>query len=240
MGESIRVLVVQTGVLMRRAVVQRLESSGATVVGQAQTNAEALVEYAQRYPDVVTVDVRLGAESGLVLIQDLLECHPDAVVVVYSGHGDMHLARQALAVGAAGYICRGASRAELWDALRRAVDGVRPVLDQRLVEVRSESAPEPAAGAGPVPQLTTRQRQVLHLVAAGTTSNKELAKELFISEKTVKSHIERITANLDVSRRTQLPLRALELGLLPVPEQPPSRARAGAASTEMAASRITG
>lgn len=238
MGESIRVLVVQTGVLMRRAVVQRLESSGATVVGQAQTNAEALVEYAQRYPDVVTVDVRLGPESGLVLIQDLIECHPDAVVVVYSGHGDMHLARQALAVGAAGYICRGASRAELWDSLQRAVDGVRPVLDRRLVEVRSESVPAPAAG--PVPQLTTRQRQVLHLVAAGTTSNKELAKELFISEKTVKSHIERITANLDVSRRTQLPLRALELGLLPVPEQPPSHARAGAASTKMAASRITG
>jgi hypothetical protein len=57
-------------------------------------------------------------------------------------------------------------------------------------------------------------------VAAGTTSNKDLAKELFISEKTVKSHIERITACLDVSRRTQLPLRAFELGLLPVLEQP--------------------
>lgn len=227
MGESIRVLVVQAGVLMRRAVVQRLESSGATVVGQAETNAEALVEYAQRYPDAVMVDVRLGAESGLVLIQDLLECHPDAVVVVYSGHGDMHLARQAVAAGAAGYICRGASRAQLWDCLRLAVSGVRPMLDQRPVEVRSQSVPEPAASTDPVPQLTARQRQVLHLVAAGTTSNKELARELFISEKTVKSHIERITANLDVSRRTQLPLRALELGLLPVPEQPPSRARAG-------------
>lgn len=222
--------------MMRRAVVQRLETSGATVVGEAETNAEALVEYAQRHPDVVTVDVRLGPESGLTLIEDLLEFHPDAVAIVYSGHGDVRLARQAVEAGAAGYICRGASRAELWDSLRLAVAGVRPVLDQRLVEVRSQTVAEPAA-ASSAPQLTARQRQVLHLVAAGTTSNKELAKELFISEKTVKSHIERIAANLDVSRRTQLPLRAVELGLLPVPEQP---ARASAAPATMAGSRRTG
>jgi DNA-binding NarL/FixJ family response regulator len=240
MGESIRVLVVQTGALMRQAVVQRLESSGVSVVGQAGTNAEALVEYAQRHPDVVTLDVRLGAESGMVLIQDLLEFHPDAVIVVYSGHGDVRLARQALAAGAAGYICRGASRAELRDSLRLAVAGVRPVLDRRLVEVRSESVPEPAASPVAAPQLTARQRQVLHLVAAGTTSNKDLARELVISEKTVKSHIERITANLDVSRRTQLPLRALELGLLSAPEQLPSRGSGRLAATAMAASRGAG
>src|ERR1700710_342418 len=132
MGEPIRILVVQAGLLMRQAVVQRLEASGMSVVGQAGSNAEALVEYAQRHPDVVTVDVRLGAESGLVLIEDLLEFHPDAVVLVYSGHGDARLARQAVAVGAAGYVCRGASRAELWDCLRLAVAGVRPVLDPRL------------------------------------------------------------------------------------------------------------
>lgn len=223
MGESVRVLVVQSGSLMRQAVAQRLEASGVQVVGQAATNAEALVEYAQCYPDVVTVDVRLGAESGLVLISDLLEFYPDAVVVVYSGHVDARLARQALAAGAAGYICRGASRAELREALCQVVSGRRPVLDPRLVEVRSEAVPDPAAAASPVPQLTARQRQVLDLVAAGTTSNKDLAKELFISEKTVKSHIERITASLDVSRRAQLPLRAVELGLLPAAGGEPAR-----------------
>ena len=240
MAESIRVLVVQAGGLMRQAVVQRLEASGATVVGQAETNAEALVEYAQRHPDVVTVDVRLGAESGLVLIEDLLEFDPGAVVLVYSGHGDVRLARQAVAAGAAGYVCRGASRAELWDYLESTVAGVRPVLDRRLVEVRSHSVPDAAASAGSAPQLTARQRQVLHLVAAGTTSNKDLAKELFISEKTVKSHIERIAASLDVSRRTQLPLRAVELGLLPVPDKPPARARDGRPVTAMAGSRPMG
>jgi DNA-binding NarL/FixJ family response regulator len=220
-----RVLVVQAGTLMRQAVVQRLEASGATVVGQAETNAEALVEYAQRYPDVVTVDVQLGPESGFVLIEDLLECHPGAVVVVYSGHGDARLARQALAAGAAGYLCRGASRAELRDCLESAVAGVRPVLDRRLLEVRSHSVADQPVSAWPAtaPQLTERQRQVLRLVAAGTTSNRGLAQELFISEKTVKSHIERIAARLDVSRRTQLPLRAVELGLLPLSERRPGQ-----------------
>jgi DNA-binding NarL/FixJ family response regulator len=239
-GESIRVLVVQAGTLMRQAVVQRLQASGATVVGQAGTNAEALVEYAQRHPDVMTVDVRLGAESGFVLIEDLLEFHPGAVVLVYSGHGDARLARQAVAAGAAGYVCRGASRAELRDCLEAAVAGVRPVLDQRLVEVRSQSVPDSVAGADSPPQLTARQRQVLHLVAAGTTSNKDLARELFISEKTVKSHIERIAASLDVSRRTQLPLRAMELGLLPMPDQPPGRTPPARPITAMAGSRRTG
>lgn len=237
MGEAIRVLVVQAGLLMRRAVVQRLEASGLDVVGQAGSNAEALVEYAQRHPDVVTVDVRLGAESGFVLVEDLLEFHPDAVVMVYSGHGDARLARQALAAGAAGYLCRGASRAEVRDCLSLAVSGVRPVLDPRLIEVRSETVPDATASA---PQLTARQRQVLHLVAAGTTSNKDLARELFISEKTVKSHIERITASLDVSRRTQLPLRAFELGLLPVPESQPARTAVHRPAAAMAGSRGTG
>ncbi len=240
MGEPIRILVVQTGLLMRQAVVQRLEASGMSVVGQAGSNAEALVEYAQRYPDVVTVDVRLGAESGFVLIEDLLECHPDAVVMVYSGHGDARLAQQALEAGAAGYLCRGASRAELREALHRAVSGARPVLDRRLVDVRSESVPDAPVTAGATPQLTARQRQVLHLVAAGTTSNKDLAKELFISEKTVKSHIERITACLDVSRRTQLPLRAFELGLLPVPEPQPTRTGFDRPAAAMAGSRGSG
>lgn len=238
MGDPIRVLVVQAGLLMRQAVVQRLEASGMSVVGQAGSNAEALVEYAQRYPDVVTVDVRLGPESGFVLIEDLLECHPDAVVMVYSGHGDARLARQALAAGAAGYLCRGASRTELRDCLQLAVSGVRPVLDPRLVEVRSETVPDTAAS--PTPQLTARQRQVLHLVAAGTTSNKDLARELFISEKTVKSHIERITACLDVSRRTQLPLRAFELGLLSVPESQSARPGFDRPAAAMAGSRSAG
>lgn len=240
MAERVRVLVVQSGGLMRQAVAQRLEASGVAVVGQAGNNAEALVEYAQRHPDVVTVDVRLDGESGLVLIEDLLEFHSGAVVMVYSGHGDAHLARQAVAAGAAGYVCRGASRAELRDCLESAVAGVRPVLDQRLVEVRSHSIADLAASAGSAPQLTARQRQVLRLVAAGTTSNKELARELFISEKTVKSHIERIAASLDVSRRTQLPLRAVELGLLAVPDVPPVRTRPTRPVTAMAGSRRTG
>jgi DNA-binding NarL/FixJ family response regulator len=175
-----------------------------------------------------------------VLIEDLLECHPDAVVLVYSGHGDARLARQALAAGAAGYVCRGASRTELQDCLQLAVSGTRPVLDRRLVEVRSQAAPDSTVGASSAPQLTARQRQVLHLVAAGTTSNKELAKELFISEKTVKSHIERITASLDVSRRTQLPLRAFELGLLPVPERKPARVPFEQLAAALADSRRTG
>jgi len=240
MGEPIRILVVQAGLLMRQAVVQRLEASGMSVVGQAGSNAEALVEYAQRHPDVVTVDVRLGAESGFVLIEDLLEFHPGAVVMVYSGHGDVRLARQAVQAGAAGYLCRGASRTELRTSLERALSGVRPVLDQRLVEVHSEAVPDPAAAVDSFPQLTARQREVLRLVAAGTTSNKDLAKELFISEKTVKSHIERITACLDVSRRTQLPLRAFELGLLPVPEHRSARTVFGRPTAAMAGSRRAG
>lgn len=231
MGEPIRVLVVQTSALMRRAVAQRLEASGVHVVGRAETNAEALVEYAQWHPDVVVVDVRLGAESCCVLIADLLECYPGAVVVVYSGLDDVQLAKQALDAGAAGYICRDASRTELHDCLQSALGGVRPVLDQRISDQPSVFAPDTGGSALHPRHLTARQQEVLELMAAGTTSNKDIAKQLFISEKTVKSHIERIAANLDVSRRTQLALRALELGLIATAKAPagPSGGRAGPA-----------
>jgi two-component system response regulator DevR len=218
MGEPIRVLVVQGSALMRQAVAQRLEASGAVVVGKAQTNAEALVEYAQRHPDVVIVDVRLGAESGCVLIADLLECYPDAVVLVYSNL-DVQLVDQAVEAGAAGYVCRDASRTELQNCLRLALRGVRPVLDQRITGRRSAGSSDAGGSLVRPRQLTARQREVLELMAAGTTSNKDIAKQLFISEKTVKSHIERIAACLDVSRRTQLALRALELGLIAATDQ---------------------
>jgi DNA-binding NarL/FixJ family response regulator len=235
MGEPIRVLVVQASALMRQAVAQRLEASGAEVVGKAQTNAEALVEYAQRHPDVVILDVRLGAESGFVLIADLLECYPDAVAVVYSGLNDAQLAKRAVEAGAAGYICRDASRAELHDCLMLALRGVRPVLDQRITGQRPGNSCESGPSSAHPRQLTARQQEVLELMAAGTTSNKDIAKELFISEKTVKSHIERIAASLDVSRRTQLALRALELGLIPATEPAPAGLTGGRSRGAMTA-----
>jgi len=233
MGEPIRVLVVEASALMRQAVSQRLRSSDAVVVGEAGTNAETLVEYAQRHPDVVTVEVRLGAESGFDLVADLLESDPGAVVVVYSRLEDPELARQAVAAGAAGYIRKDASRAELRDCLRLVLRDVRPVFDRRTrAEVRSGAAPEATDRPRLAPHLTARQRQVLEVMVSGTTSNKGIATELLISEKTVKSHIERIAASLDVSSRTQLALRALELGLIATTGQPaarPSAYRAGAA-----------
>ena len=213
MGDPITVLVVEADLLMSKAISQRLSSSGAAVVGEARTNVEALVDYAQHHPQLVTLDVRLGRESGFVLVADLVTWDRDAIVLLYSASVDVQLARRAVAAGAAGYLRRDVSRAELEDCLRLAVAGVRPVFDQRTWTALAAGAVSPGGSRAQTPRLTARQRQVLQLMAAGTTSNKALASKLFISEKTVKSHIEQLAASLDVSHRSDLALRALELGV---------------------------
>jgi DNA-binding NarL/FixJ family response regulator len=201
MVETLRVLVVDADAVMRKALVQRLESIGASIVGEAASNAATLVEYAQCHPDLVTLDLGHDDESGIPLITDLLE---------YA-----ELIRAAVTAGAAGYIRKSASRAEFRDCLRRAVDGVRPVFDQRTMLDLHADPSAPLTSTHPqAPHVTARQRQVLEVIATGTTSSKGIAKLLFISEKTVKSHIERLSARLDVSNRSQLALRAVELGVI--------------------------
>jgi DNA-binding NarL/FixJ family response regulator len=200
---------------MRQALVQRLESIGASIVGEAASNAATLVEYAQCHPDLVTLDLGHDDESGIPLITDLLEYQPAAVIMVYSRLDDAELIRAAVTAGAAGYIRKSASRAEFRDCLRRAVDGVRPVFDQRTMLDLHADPSAPLTSTHPqAPHVTARQRQVLEVIATGTTSSKGIAKLLFISEKTVKSHIERLSARLDVSNRSQLALRAVELGVI--------------------------
>jgi DNA-binding NarL/FixJ family response regulator len=215
MVDTIRALVVDGNAVMRKALVQRLESIGARVVGQAASNAATLVEYAQCHPDVVTLDLGRDEESGVPLIVDLLEYQPNAVIVVYSRLDDANLIREAVAAGAAGYIRKSASRSELGECLRLALGGVRPVFDRRtMLELHADPASGDASVQAQAPHVTARQRQVLEVIATGTTSSKGIARLLFISEKTVKSHIERLSARLDVSNRSQLALRAVELGVI--------------------------
>jgi DNA-binding NarL/FixJ family response regulator len=234
--DAIRVLVVDGNAVMRRALVQRLESIGARVVGQAPSNAATLVEYAQCHPDVVTLDLEPGEESGVTLIEDLLEYQPDAVILAYSRLDDVAVIRQAIDAGAAGYIRKSASRTELGDCLSSVLQGRRPVFDRRtMMELHADPAATSTTTLAPAPHVTARQRQVLEVIATGTTSSKGIARVLFISEKTVKSHIERLSARLDVSNRSQLALRAVELGVIrphdaQLGAQPPQPERSRAAA----------
>src|SRR3978361_140043 len=160
MVETTRGLVVDGNAVMRKAFVQRRESIGACVVGQAASNAATLVEYAQCHPDLVTLDLEPEEESGVTLIADLLEYQPDAVIVVYSRLDDAELIREAGAAGAAGYIRKSANPSELGECLRRALGGSRPVFDRHtMLELDADRAAGDASGQAQAPHVTARQRQ---------------------------------------------------------------------------------
>lgn len=119
-----RVLVVDDHIVLRTGLVEIInESGGLRVCGEASTSAEALQVAADTQPDVVIVDVSLGLESGLDLVEPIRARCPNARVLMLSGHDEPQFAEQAKLVGAMGYVVKGSSAASLVQAVRRIAAG---------------------------------------------------------------------------------------------------------------------
>jgi len=181
-----------------------------TVVGEAASAAEAVVSVAALAPDVVLMDLRMPGGDGVAATRRILAGSPATRVVVlttYETDGDILPAVEA---GAAGYLLKDASRADLLHAVRAAARGetvLAPSVARRLVRrVRQ-----------PAVSLSGREVEVLRLVGAGL-SNAEIGRDLHISEATVKTHLLRTFAKLGVSDRTAAVTTAMAAGLL----EPPS------------------
>ena len=173
-------------------------------VGQAGTGEEAIQQHAALKPDVTLMDLRLPGISGVETIRRIRQRAPDARIIVlttYEGDEDIH---QAMEAGASGYLVKGLPQEMLVSAVRRVHAGGRylpPPMSQAL------------AARTPDSNLSTRERQVLALVAKGN-SNKEIAVQLGITEATVKCHVSVILMRLSASDRTQAVVTALQRGLI--------------------------
>jgi DNA-binding NarL/FixJ family response regulator len=209
-GRRIRLLIVDDHPIVRDGLRAVFESEAAfEVVGQATDGAEAVERAAALGVDVVLMDLRMPRMGGVEAIRKLRETAPDIRVLVLTTFDSDTDVLPAVEAGATGYLLKDAPRDELLRAVHAAYLGqavLAPSVAQKLLgRVRTSTVP--------VEQLTERELKVLTLVASGTT-NREAAKQLFISEATVKTHLLHTYAKLGVRDRAAAVAEAYKRGLL--------------------------
>lgn len=207
----ISVLIVDDHPVVRDGLRGMFESApGFRVLGEAANGVEAVERAAALDPDVILMDLRMPGGGGVDAIRELTRRAARAKVLVLTTYDTDSDTLPAIEAGATGYLLKDAPRDELFTAVRAAAEGrtvLSPAVASRLVSaVRSPQAP----GNEP---LSAREREVLALVAKGT-SNREIARELFISEATVKTHLTHLYGKLGVKDRAAAVAVAYDRGIL--------------------------
>ena len=210
-----RVIVVDDQTVVREGLVMSLETmQGIEVVGSASDGEEAVELVAAVSPEVVLMDLRMPRVDGVEATRRIRADHPETQVVVLTTYADDESIVGALRAGAIGYLTKDAGRDHIRRALEAAASGqavLDPAVQTRLVEVATLPG---TAGSGPPPDgLTEREAEVLCLIAAGR-SNAEIGRELFVSEATVKTHVNRIFAKTGSRDRPQAIAYAHRRGLV--------------------------
>ena len=207
----IRVLIVDDHAVVREGLRTFLElQDGIDVVGEAGNGTEALEQARRLEPDVVLMDLVMPGLDGVGAMRQLREHSPQIRVIVLTSFLDDDRLMPAIRAGAAGYLLKDVDPAELAQAVRTASAGqamLNPAVAARLVAAIAEN---PAPGVQ-LERLTRREQEVLEQIAHGR-SNKRIALELGISEKTVKAHVGHLLAKLGVADRTQAALLAVSEG----------------------------
>jgi two-component system, NarL family, response regulator LiaR len=205
------VLVVDDHAVVREGLRTFLElQEGIEVCGEASDGVEATEAAARLRPDVVLMDLVMPRLDGIAAMRVLRERVPGARVIVLTSFLDDDKLLPALRAGAAGYLLKNAEPRELARAVRAAHAGealLDPVVAARLVEALAVGNDEP------LDRLTPREREVLQLVGRGFP-NKRIARQLGVSEKTVKTHVGHVLAKLGVTDRTQAAIVAVRAGLV--------------------------
>ena len=215
---KIRVLIADDHGLMRagvRALLQATEDI--EVVGEAEDGDEAIREVRRLEPDVVLMDVAMPGLGGLEATLVIRKEKPDVKILVLTQYDDREYVTRFLKAGVSGYVLKKAAAGELVAAIRAVKRGglvldpeiARDVVNDKGREYSAESASDPYE------TLTDREKQVLKLVAEGS-SNKEVAETLDISVKTAMAHREHLMEKLDVHSRTELIRFALRRGVIRV------------------------
>ena len=218
MNAVIRVLVADDQALVREGLMTLLDTApGIEPVAAARDGAEAVMLCAEHLPDVVLMDLRMPNVDGVEATRRIREAHPEVEVVVLTTYADEASILDALGAGARGYLTKDAGIAEISRAVQAAAAHqalLDPSVQQQLLAAatgRSGSTshgPETGEAIPPVQQpalpndLTPREAEVLSLIARGL-SNREIATELFVSEATVKTHINHLFSKIDARDRAQ-------------------------------------
>jgi NarL family two-component system response regulator LiaR len=214
-NDKIKVLLVDDHAIVRQGLRTFLElQDDIEVVGEAKNGAEAVELAGQREPDVVLMDLVMPEMDGIEATRRICAIRPGTKVIALTSFAGDDNVFPAIKAGAAGYQLKDVSPSDLVDAVRAAYRGETllhsEIAKKLMTEVATrEERPEPEPD-----ELTERELDVLRLIAQGL-SNHEIARELTISEKTVKTHVSNILSKLHVDDRTQAAIYALKRGLGP-------------------------
>ena len=217
--DSIGVLVVDDHEVVRRGLLAFLDSEpDIEVLGQAGGGAQALdllatMKSEGRLPDVIVMDLQMAPIDGIEATRRVRTLYKDIEVVALTSFAEEERVHAALEAGASGYVLKDSDADDVAAALRAALRGelqLDPQVARRLISSLREGP-----GDDPAAELTSRELEVLRLVAIGKP-NKEIATELSISERTARTHVSRILLKLRISSRTQAALWAVREGLVEV------------------------
>jgi DNA-binding NarL/FixJ family response regulator len=210
-ADDIRVLIVDDHAVVREGLRTFLElQDGIAVAGEAADGEQAVMQAEALRPDVVLMDLVMPRLDGVGAMRELRRRLPNTRVIVLTSFAEDERLLPAIQAGAAGYLLKNVAPPELARAVRAAHAGealIDPVIAARLVDAIAQPAGEPAPE-----RLTAREQEVLALIARGY-SNKRIALELGIAEKTVKTHVGHVLAKLGVTDRTQAAVHAVRMGL---------------------------
>lgn len=226
-GEKIRVLIVDDHAMVRQGLRTFLELHDnpaelpIEVVGEAVNGIEA-VELANRMqPDIVLLDLVMPKMDGIQATARILECSPNSRVMILTSFGEEDKVVPAIQAGAHGYLLKDIAPDQLIQSIRNAHRGevqLHPTAAQQLMSVIAQKeAVESRSSQFETGPLTEREGEILRLIACGM-SNREIAEKVFISEKTVKTHVSNILSKLHLDDRTQAAIYALKHGFAADPK----------------------
>ena len=218
--DPIRVLVVDDHALFRRGLEMVLaEESDIELVGEASDGAEAVAKAGEALPDVVLMDIRMPKSSGIEACRAMKEVAPSAKIVMLTISDEEEDLFEAIRAGASGYLLKDIPYDEVADVVRAVHGGqslINPSMAAKLLTEFAALAKrdgEERAQEVPAPKLTDREMEVLRLVARGM-NNRDIAKELFISENTVKNHVRNILEKLQIHSRMEAVMIAVRENLI--------------------------
>ena len=212
MGATYSVLLVDDHAIVRGGVKAMLRGTEFQVSGEASSGNEAICTATELKPDLVLLDIRMAGGDGFSALVAIKVALPKTAVIMLSTYDNPTYMARAIAGGAAGYLLKGIDHDALLEAMRAVMRGDQLLSSQELIRSLKVIG-DSAQAADLIEPLTKREEEVLKLMATGLT-NREIGGVLFISEGTVKTHVEHIIGKLGVSDRVQAAVWAARQGLV--------------------------
>ena len=216
--DSIRIVLADDHTIVRHGIKQVLESTGDyEIVGEAETADEAIAKVASESPEILLLDLGLPGKSGLEVLFELKETKVETRVVVLTMHENEIMAKQAISAGARAYLLKDCPPAELLEAIKKVHAGecVVPEKYKESVEEKKSGKSGSAKEGDPLGKLSKREREVFFMLADGKP-NRVIAKELFISPRTVETHRARVIKKLGFDSTADLIRYAIKHKLVEV------------------------